>query len=107
VVIVDWMEGEMMLIRYRVRALIEKLVKTIEPSARLLAFGSSQNSFGLRNSGMSFGAYVMLPQRYGAALASFRCTPQYEHTKLMCQIWTWSSSLTTHQRGSRAAIWCR
>jgi terminal uridylyltransferase len=31
--------------------LIEKLVKTIEPSARLLAFGSSQNSFGLRNSG--------------------------------------------------------
>jgi hypothetical protein len=36
----------------RVRGLIEKLIKTIEPSARLLSFGSSCNSFGLRNSGM-------------------------------------------------------
>ena len=36
---------------YRVRGLIEKLIKTIEPSARLLSFGSSCNSFGLRNSG--------------------------------------------------------
>jgi len=35
----------------RVRGLIEKLIKTIEPSARLLSFGSSCNSFGLRNSG--------------------------------------------------------
>lgn len=43
---------EHLLIR-RVRGLIEKLVKTIEPSARLLSFGSSQNSFGLRNSGES------------------------------------------------------
>jgi terminal uridylyltransferase len=33
--------------------LIEKLIKTIEPSARLLSFGSSCNSFGLRNSGKS------------------------------------------------------
>ena len=33
------------------RGLIEKLIKTIEPSARLLSFGSSCNSFGLRNSG--------------------------------------------------------
>lgn len=33
------------------RTLIEKLIKTIEPSARLLSFGSSCNSFGLRNSG--------------------------------------------------------
>ena len=37
----------------RVRGLIEKLIKTIEPSARLLSFGSSCNSFGLRNSGKS------------------------------------------------------
>jgi hypothetical protein len=35
----------------RVRTLIEKLIKTIEPSARLSSFGSSCNSFGLRNSG--------------------------------------------------------
>jgi hypothetical protein len=35
----------------RVRGLIEKLIKNIEPSARLLSFGSSCNSFGLRNSG--------------------------------------------------------
>lgn len=35
----------------RVRGLVEKLIKTIEPSARLLSFGSSCNSFGLRNSG--------------------------------------------------------
>ena len=35
----------------RVRVLIEKLIKTLEPSARLLTFGSSCNSFGLRNSG--------------------------------------------------------
>lgn len=34
------------------RTLIEKLIKTIEPSARLLSFGSSCNSFGLRNSDM-------------------------------------------------------
>lgn len=34
-----------------VRVLIEKLIKTIEPSSRLLSFGSSCNSFGLRNSG--------------------------------------------------------
>lgn len=33
------------------RTLIEKLIKTIEPSSRLLSFGSSCNSFGLRNSG--------------------------------------------------------
>lgn len=37
----------------RVRGLIEKLIKSIEPSARLLSFGSSCNSFGLRNSGTS------------------------------------------------------
>jgi len=37
----------------RVRGLIEKLIKNIEPSARLLSFGSSCNSFGLRNSGES------------------------------------------------------
>lgn len=36
----------------RVRTLIEKLIKTIEPSSRLLSFGSSCNSFGLRNSDM-------------------------------------------------------
>lgn len=42
----------------RVRSLIEKLVKTIEPSTRLLAFGSSQNSFGLRNSGVSCVQYL-------------------------------------------------
>jgi hypothetical protein len=48
---VKW-NDESSLTRFRrVRSLIEKLVKTIEPSARLLSFGSSQNSFGLRNSG--------------------------------------------------------
>jgi terminal uridylyltransferase len=34
-----------------VRCLIEKLIKTIEPSSRLLSFGSSVNSFGLKHSG--------------------------------------------------------
>lgn len=34
-----------------VRVLIERLIKTIEPSSRLASFGSSCNSFGLRNSG--------------------------------------------------------
>lgn len=36
-----------------VRGLIERLIKTIEPSSRLASFGSSCNSFGLRNSGES------------------------------------------------------
>ncbi|GHJ84656.1 hypothetical protein NliqN6_1058 [Naganishia liquefaciens] len=35
-----------------VRGLIERLIKTIEPSSRLASFGSSCNSFGLRNSDM-------------------------------------------------------
>ncbi|RXK37596.1 hypothetical protein M231_05138 [Tremella mesenterica] len=39
-------------VKEEVRGLIEKLIKTIEPSARLLSFGSSCNSFGLRNSDM-------------------------------------------------------
>ena len=44
----------------RVRGLIEKLIKTIEPSARLLSFGSSCNSFGLRNSGESKSGIVLM-----------------------------------------------
>ncbi|WVR04435.1 hypothetical protein IAU60_001438 [Kwoniella sp. DSM 27419] len=39
-------------VKEEVRGLIEKLIKTLEPSARLLSFGSSCNSFGLRNSDM-------------------------------------------------------
>jgi hypothetical protein len=41
-----------------VRGLIERLIKTIEPSSRLASFGSSCNSFGLRNSGESVGGAV-------------------------------------------------
>ncbi|BEJ14614.1 hypothetical protein CspHIS471_0403810 [Cutaneotrichosporon sp. HIS471] len=44
--------SEELTIKEEVRTLIEKLIKTIEPSARLLSFGSSCNSFGLRNSDM-------------------------------------------------------
>lgn len=48
----SWASGQWIVgTDYRVRGLIEKLIKTIEPSARLLSFGSSCNSFGLRNSG--------------------------------------------------------
>ncbi|WWD22056.1 hypothetical protein CI109_106544 [Kwoniella shandongensis] len=39
-------------VKEEVRGLIEKLIKGLEPSARLLSFGSSCNSFGLRNSDM-------------------------------------------------------
>ncbi|ORX34392.1 hypothetical protein BD324DRAFT_146131 [Kockovaella imperatae] len=44
--------NEELTVKEEVRGLIEKLIKTIEPSARLLSFGSSCNSFGLRNSDM-------------------------------------------------------
>ncbi|KAJ9104512.1 hypothetical protein QFC21_002008 [Naganishia friedmannii] len=40
-----------------VRGLIERLIKTIEPSSRLASFGSSCNSFGLRNSGARVSAF--------------------------------------------------
>jgi hypothetical protein len=50
----------------RVRGLIEKLIKNIEPSARLLSFGSSCNSFGLRNSGeYSVPADLMILEKRG------------------------------------------
>ncbi|WVQ84006.1 hypothetical protein IAT38_006151 [Cryptococcus sp. DSM 104549] len=44
--------SEELSVKEEVRGLIEKLIKTLEPSARLLSFGSSCNSFGLRNSDM-------------------------------------------------------
>lgn len=34
-----------------VRKLLERLIHTIEPDSRLLSFGSTANSFSLRNSG--------------------------------------------------------
>lgn len=34
-----------------VRKLLERLIRTIEPDSRLLSFGSTANSFSLRNSG--------------------------------------------------------
>jgi hypothetical protein len=46
-----------------VRGLIERLIKTIEPSSRLASFGSSCNSFGLRNSGESEVARRALVKR--------------------------------------------
>ncbi|XAO24786.1 hypothetical protein I312_103592 [Cryptococcus bacillisporus CA1280] len=44
--------SEELSVKEEVRCLIEKLIKGLEPSARLLSFGSSCNSFGLRNSDM-------------------------------------------------------
>ncbi|CED82695.1 cid1 [Phaffia rhodozyma] len=38
--------------KQQVRVLIEKLIRTVEPGARLLAFGSTANGFSLRNSDM-------------------------------------------------------
>ncbi|KAH7100474.1 hypothetical protein BKA62DRAFT_800574 [Auriculariales sp. MPI-PUGE-AT-0066] len=38
-------------IKEDVRRLLEKLIRTIEPDSRLLAFGSTANGFSLRNSG--------------------------------------------------------
>lgn len=55
----------------RVRGLIEQLIKNIEPSARLLSFGSSCNSFGLRNSGTSpFSRFTSLLSRGKPVLTS-------------------------------------
>lgn len=59
-----------------VRVLIERLIKTIEPSSRLLSFGSSCNSFGLRNSGAWWW------WRHGRAELMRGRT---------AQIWTWSA----------------
>ncbi|WVQ76777.1 hypothetical protein IAR50_006451 [Cryptococcus sp. DSM 104548] len=44
--------SEELSVKEEVRCLIEKLIQSLEPSARLLSFGSSCNSFGLRNSDM-------------------------------------------------------
>ncbi|CAD6585977.1 MAG: hypothetical protein TREMPRED_004293 [Tremellales sp. Tagirdzhanova-0007] len=57
--------NEELTVKEEVRGLIEKLIKTIEPSARLLSFGSSCNSFGLRNSDMDL---VVLIDDPGAVL---------------------------------------
>lgn len=40
-------------IKEDVRKLLERLIRTIEPDSRLLAFGSTANGFSLRNSGLS------------------------------------------------------
>lgn len=50
-----------------VRVLIERLIKTIEPSSRLMSFGSSCNSFGLRNSGKSSRSRGLFIGRKGIA----------------------------------------
>ncbi|KAL1409910.1 hypothetical protein Q8F55_003909 [Vanrija albida] len=54
--------SEELTIKEEVRTLIEKLIKTIEPSARLLSFGSSCNSFGLRNSDMDLVVLIDDPE---------------------------------------------
>ncbi|TXT11155.1 hypothetical protein VHUM_01906 [Vanrija humicola] len=54
--------SEELSIKEEVRTLIEKLIKTIEPSARLLSFGSSCNSFGLRNSDMDLVVLIDDPE---------------------------------------------
>ena len=90
-----WADHGKELTQRRVRALIERLVKTIEPSARLLAFGSSQNSFGLRNSGMSLYTFGWLLE-----IDRFRESANV-------QIWILLSSLTTRLLISKAAIWCK
>ncbi|WVN88679.1 uncharacterized protein L203_103892 [Cryptococcus depauperatus CBS 7841] len=54
--------GEELSVKEEVRCLIEKLIKSLEPSARLLSFGSSCNSFGLRNSDMDLVVLIDDPQ---------------------------------------------
>ncbi|KAL7424383.1 hypothetical protein Q5752_000065 [Cryptotrichosporon argae] len=54
--------SEELTIKEEVRTLIEKLIKTIEPSSRLLSFGSSCNSFGLRNSDMDLVVLIDDPE---------------------------------------------
>jgi hypothetical protein len=43
--------AEELRIKEDVRKLLERLIRTIEPSSRLLSFGSMANGFALRNSG--------------------------------------------------------
>jgi len=45
---------EEMSVKEDVRKLLERLIRGLEPQSRLLAFGSTANGFGLRNSGQSF-----------------------------------------------------
>ncbi|KAK4685371.1 terminal uridylyltransferase, partial [Tremellales sp. Uapishka_1] len=53
---------EELTVKEEVRALIEKLIRTIEPSAELCSFGSSCNSFGLRNSDMDLVVLIKDPE---------------------------------------------
>jgi hypothetical protein len=47
-------------IKEDVRALLQRLIRTIEPDSRLLAFGSTANGFSLRNSGVCVFVFVGL-----------------------------------------------
>jgi len=43
-----------------VRLLLQRLLRTLQPNAVLLAFGSTANGFSLRNSGLSFFSLAAL-----------------------------------------------
>jgi terminal uridylyltransferase len=47
-------------VKENVRLLLQRLIRNIEPSSRLLAFGSTANGFSLRNSGILFLCYCLL-----------------------------------------------
>ncbi|KZT37127.1 hypothetical protein SISSUDRAFT_1006570 [Sistotremastrum suecicum HHB10207 ss-3] len=50
-----------------VRKLLEKLIQTLEPSSRLLSFGSTANGFSLRNSDMDLCCLIDAKERPNAS----------------------------------------
>ncbi|KAF7297104.1 hypothetical protein MIND_00943300 [Mycena indigotica] len=50
-----------------VRRLLERLIRTIEPSSRLLSFGSTANGFSLRNSDMDLCCLIDSDERLSAS----------------------------------------
>ncbi|KAF9449070.1 hypothetical protein P691DRAFT_813166 [Macrolepiota fuliginosa MF-IS2] len=54
-------------IKEDVRKLLERLIRTIEPDSRLLAFGSTANGFSLRNSDMDLCCLIDSGERLSAS----------------------------------------
>ncbi|KAF5353379.1 hypothetical protein D9756_007849 [Leucocoprinus leucothites] len=54
-------------IKEDVRKLLERLIRTIEPGSRLLAFGSTANGFSLRNSDMDLCCLIDSGERLNAS----------------------------------------
>ncbi|KAJ7058231.1 hypothetical protein C8F01DRAFT_990961 [Mycena amicta] len=55
-----------MSVKEDVRKLLERLIRTIEPSSRLLSFGSTANGFSLRNSDMDLCCLIDSDERLSA-----------------------------------------